>query len=661
MKTNKYFMLAALAMFSVACSLEEVNVDIPAEDADVNITYINAVGGEENAEEEVKSTVSDNANFAWTNGDKIAVYADGGYKISDELASATGSNNVVFAFSGDQTFDLSTRSNFAVFPANLVTDSFGDIYTSDMTKDALLINLPASYNLSDVNGNNSPTPMIADNTGKDLKFKSICALLRFTLVNVPKQTDYITFDFNGKKVCGEHLLTDVVAGETAVVAADTEEMDDIITICNDGVFNTFQNNLVVNVPVPTGKYTDVTITTWEGDPWDGGFKINAITMSVNKTVNAEGTGYEPWTAGRLSSRKRTVYLPVFTTQVNIGIGAGVKAVFSPGNLTAEIETLPVYKADQSIAGTGTNWRFADNQYDAVINSGDNNGNIFANKSQGKKVDLFNWYGTTATNPAYTAEETSNQKYGLLYPSTSCYSDATMKTWDYWVGKDTGLQFILADWGELEIGGGKDICGYDVTYPAGTWRLCYPSKHNGSTDSSTEWQRILTGRKYLGSYKNNTVLDYCWAKVTLKDGENVVTYGMVIFPDQYDQNEPGTVPAGMPTIKNSNNVSGSVYADNVISLADWAKLESQGCVFLPAAAYRYKGTTIVADRNGDGIYWTNYANNTSANINAIVMGFSDLNVSASYFTDKSGQITTLQTAKSFARYQGASVRLIRQVN
>ena len=657
MKTNKYFMLAALAMFSVACSLEEVNVDIPAEDADVNITYINAVGGEENAEEAVKSTVSDNANFAWTNGDKIAVYADGGYKISDELASATGSNNVVFAFSGDQTFDLSTRSNFAVFPANLVTDSFGDIYTSDMTKDALLINLPASYNLSDVNGNNSPTPMIADNTGKDLKFKSICALLRFTLVNVPKQTDYITCDFNGKKVCGEHLLTDVVAGETAVVAADTEEMDDIITICNDGVFNTFQKNIVVNVPVPTGKYTDVTITTWEGDPWDGGFKINAITMSVNKTVNAEGTGYEPWTAGRLSSRKRTVYLPVFTAQVNIGIGAGVKVVFSPGNLTAEIENLPEYGAEKNIAGTATNWCFAENQYDAVINSGDNDGNIFASKSQGKKVDLFNWYGASATNPAYTAADTQDLKYGLLYPSASCYTDAAKKTWDYWVGRDSGTTFILADWGELEIGGGKDICGYDVTYPAGTWRLPYPAKHNGSTDGTTEWARLLTSRKYLGTYNNNMVIDYCWAKVTLKDGENVVTYGMVIFPDHYDQNEPGTIPAGMPVIKNANNVATSVYADNVITLADWAKLESKGCVFLPAAGYRYKTSGVVADRNGDGIYWTNYANNSSANINAIVMGFSDTNVSPSNF----GSSPTLQTAKSFARYQGASVRLIRQVN
>ncbi len=653
MKTNKYFMLAALAMFSVACSLEEVNVDIPAEDADVNITYINAVGGEENAEEAVKSTVSDNANFAWTNGDKIAVYADGGYKISDELASATGSNNVVFAFSGDQTFDLSTRSNFAVFPANLVTDSFGDIYTSDMTKDALLINLPASYNLSDVNGNNSPTPMIADNTGKDLKFKSICALLRFTLVNVPKQTDYITFDFNGKKVCGEHLLTDVVAGETAVVAADTEEMDDIITICNDGVFNTFQKNLVVNVPVPTGEYTDVTITTWEGDPWDGGFKINGITMSINKTVNADGTGYESWSAGRLTSRKRTIYLPVFTVQGNISINNGVKAVFSPGNLTAEIETLPVYKADQSIAGTGTNWRFADNQYDAVINSGDNDGNIFANKSQGKKVDLFNWYGTTATNPAYTAEETSDQKYGLLYPSSSCYSDATMKTWDYWVGRDSGLQFIMADWGELEIGGGKDICGYDVTYPAGTWRL-----PNNGVSNVTEWARLLTARKYLTSeYKNNQVIDYTYAKVTLKDGDNVVTYGLVIFPDQYDQNNPGTIPAGMPKIVNSNNKASSVYSDNVITLAEWAKLEAKGCIFLPAAGYRRKPNVVVADRNGDGIYWTNYANNSSANINAIVMGFSDTNVSESYF----GTSPTLQTAKSFARYQGASVRLIRQVN
>lgn len=651
MKTNKYFMLAALAMFSAACSLEEINVETPAEEADVKVTYLTAIGGEE----DVKSTVSDNANFAWANGDQIAVFADGGYKISDPLAEG-GSNNKVFAFSGDNAFELATRANFAIFPARLATDIFGDVYSSNFTEDALMFNLPKDYNLSEVKDNNSPTPMIADNSGKDLQFKSICALLRFTLINVPKQTEYITFDFNGKKVCGEHLLTDVVAGETAVVAADTEEMDDIITVYNNGVFDTFQKNLVVNVPVPTGEYTDVTITTWEGDPWDGGFKINGITMSINKTVNAEGTGYESWTAGRLTSRKRTIYLPVFTVQGNISLGNGVKAVFSPGNLTAEIKDLPAYGAEKSIAGTATNWCFAENQYDAVINSGDNDGNIFANRSQGKKVDLFNWIGTTSTNPAYKAAETSDHKYGLVYPSTSCYTDATMKAWDYWVGRSSGYEYIMADWGELEIGGGKDICGYETTYPAGTWRLFYPSKYNGSTDSSTEWQRLLTARKYLGSYNNNLVIDQCWAKVTLKDGENVITYGMVIFPDNYDQNEPGTVPAGMPTITNSNNVGGSVYADNVISLADWAKLESQGCVFLPAAAYRYKGSTIATDRNGDGIYWTNFANNSSANINAIVMGFSDTNVSTSNFGG-----TKLETNKSFVRYQGASVRLIRQVN
>ena len=99
-----------------------------------------------------------------------------------------------------------------------------------------------------------------------------------------------------------------------------------------------------------------------------------------------------------------------------------------------------------------------------------------------------------------------------------------------------------------------------------------------------------------------------------------------------------------------------YADNKISLADWAKLESQGCVFLPAAAYRYKPKNVEADRIGDGIYWTSYCANSSANINSVVMGFSDTNVTTSNFGS-----TTLQTAKSFARYQGASVRLIRQVN
>lgn len=660
MKKNCYFIFAALMFLMAACAQEELPVggdesktDISTENADV--IYINAVS--EFTEDTKASIDGSDGDFKWSTGDKVAVYAAGGYVISEGLAADyNGKTSATFAFAGDQLFGQGDRANFAVFPASLVCDEYGDVYTGDaVTESVLAINLPSVYNLSQVKDNNAPTPMIATNApGEGLSFKSICALVRFTLHSIPKQTQYITFDFNGKKVRGEFALTDVVPGEetTRAEASATEGFDDVITVYNDNVFTAFQKDLVVNIPIPAGEFSKVTITTWDGDPWDGGHKINGITSSIRTAVAEDGKSYLSWNAGRLSSGKREIYMPVFTVDGNISLGNGTKAVFAPGNLTAEIVTNPTGNA---IIGTGNNWSFAENQYDAVNSSiaaserssltGKENPNLFLKGSEGKRMDLFAWIGTTATKTDYKAEE----KYGIIWPRLN---DSGNTSAAYWLG--SGKEKIGADWGTLEISGGKDITGYPCpAYPAGTWRL--PDYNDKPTNSRgvTEWQRVLTARKYLADYKNNEVIDYCYAKVTLTDGENTVTYGIVIFPDHYDQNQPGTIPAGMPAITKANHQESSVYADNIITLDDWAKLESQGCVFLPAAAYRYKGSPYLTDRIGDGVYWTDYADSGT---NAVCMIFSDLSVSESILN-----ATTVNVAKSFSRLFGASVRLIRDIN
>lgn len=657
MKKNCYFIFAALMLITAACAQEELPV--PGEESNTEtstensgLVYIEAVS---ELTEETKAAVSANGYFKWNTGDRVAVYAADGYHISEGLdASNNEAATCTFAFAGD--FGQADRANFAVFPASLVCDKYGDLIETDqVTADELLVNLPATYDLSTVKGDMVPVPMIAKNSsGQNLHFKSICALVKFTLHSIPKQTEYITFDFNGKKVCGEFVIENVVPGEedTKVVATDTEDFDDVITVYNDNVFTAFQKDLVVNVPVPAGEYSKVTITTWDGDPWDGGHKINGITSSIRTAVADDGKSYLSWNAGRLSSGKREIYMPVFTVDGNRSLGNGTKVVFAPGNLTAEIVTNPTGSA---IVGSGTNWSFAENQYDAVNNTitaddrssttAKENPNLFLKGSEGKRMDLFAWIGETATKNDYAA----NEKYGIIWPRLN---DSGNTNAGYWLG--TGSDKVRTDWGTLEISGGKDITGYPCpAYPAGTWRL--PDINDKLTNSKgvVEWQRVLTARKYLADYKNNQVMDYCYAKVTLKDGDNVVTYGIVIFPDHYDQNQPGTIPAGMPAITKANNQTSSVYADNIITLDDWAKLESQGCVFLPAAAYRYKGTPYLTDRIGDGVYWTDYSEGST---NAVCMIFSDLSVSGSILN-----ATTVNTAKSFSRLCGASVRLIREVN
>lgn len=642
MKKNCYFIFAALMLLTAACAQEELPVSGEESNTETStensgFVYIEAVS---ELTEETKAAVSGNGYFKWHSGDRVAVYAADGYHISEGLDA---SNNEVatckFAFAGD--FGQADRANFAVFPASLVCDEYGDLLETDqVTAEGLLVNLPATYNLSDVKDDMVPVPMIAKNTsGQNLHFKSICALVKFTLHSIPKQTQYITFDFNGKKVRGEFVIENVVPGDdaTKAVATDTEDYDDVITVYNDEVFTEFQSTLVVNIPIPAGEYSKVTITTWDGDPWDGGHKINGITSSIRTTVADDGISYLSWNAGRLSSGKREIYMPVFTvamiTSTQVG-QAGVKVVFAPGNLTATIVTPPT---KETMVGTATDWRFAENQYDALIDGG---GNALKNAKEGDDIDLFGWIGSKAKYPYQP-----NEKYGILWPkATYATYEAAEKQYTYWTGNEADT--IMASWGNLEINGGYDLLGGPADpYPSGTWRLL-KNKDTNYDKHSTEWARLLTARKDY---------DYCATKATIKNGETVVAYGLIIFPDHYSL---PSVPAGMPQFKNcsyTNNI-GSLFSDNVITIEQWKDLESVGCVFLPRTAQRKGATDSPGLQNyADGAYWTEYA---SAGTNAIAMIFSDPTTTGekSYL----GKVD-INGGKSLPRVGGAAVRLVRQIN
>lgn len=651
MKKNYYFILAALMVFAAACTREDAlvgsgdsNSEASLESSDV--TYINAVCAEPGAS---KANIDAEAKFSWSAGDKVAVYADG-YKISEALVEG-GKNSATFAFSVGETFSQGGRANFALYPASLVFDGDGNKYTDNVTSSSLLINLPAAYDLSEVKDAYAPTPMIAVNAPDGtLEFKSICALLKFTLHSVPKQTEYITFDFNDKKVSGEFEIADVIPGDdaTKVVTFDTEEFDDVITVSND-VFTEFQNDLVVNIPVPAGEYSKVTITTWDGNPWNGGHKINGITSFIRTAVDPDdNTKCLAWNADRLSSGKREIYLPVFSFG-SVGIGQGIKIVFAPGNLTAEIETLPT---SRSLAGSSINWRFADHQYDAINYSEDPSANTFATGSVGKRIDSFAWIGESATKSDYSDDEL----FGVLYPNYSSDLEDELKQWSYWVGVNKGLAYIKRSWGELTISGGVDLYGNpSASYPASTWRLAsYDEEKN-----KPEFQYLFSDRSYQSGDKKGQKVSYSACKASIKEGETLIANGLIVFPDQYDI---PTVPVGMPTIVKADwetvdAQDGAFYSDNILSLEQWEALESVGCVFLPAATCRYASSSNNTKRKGDGVYWTDYAKSSKEDNNAIALIFSDMTASESSHLGK----TDATYSKSFARYQGAAVRLVREIN
>ena len=147
-----------------------------------------------------------------------------------------------------------------------------------------------------------------------------------------------------------------------------------------------------------------------------------------------------------------------------------------------------------------------------------------------------------------------------------------------------------------------------------------------TLSSDEWTYLFNDRSAstVGGTDNGR---YAKAKVN-----NV--QGMILFPDTY------THPAGVtaPTGVNATDATG--WNGNNYSSADWTKMESAGCVFLPAAGYRFGSTVSYAGTLS--YYWsaTPYSSN-----DAYIVDFNSNN---------------LYPASTSSRQIGYSVRLVRQV-
>lgn len=434
MKKLSILMAASLVVMAAACNKNEQQAK--TSDAFDKITYIRAEGGE-TSKASINGT---DASFTWNTDDQIAVYANG-YKISDPLSDTYDATNAAtFSFTGANAVDENDRANFAIFPASLVYDSSSDLYDTDVTASSLKINLPASYTLAQVQNEVSPVPMIATNVKDgDLAFKSICALVRVTAVNISKDADHITVTFPGKKVQGEFTLTSVVPGTTGVVTANTDGTDDTITITDLGI-SSFTASLVLNIPVPSGiadsqEYNDIKVTVYDS----GNHKINSITTPLKLNAGVP----EAWAPGRKASRKVTATLPVFS------VSGGKKVVFAPGNLRAT----GVSKADaEHPVGIPTAWTFATNQYDMIGNA---NTTVYNNKflQASTTTDLFSWVGTSATNDSY----------GILYKNGN---DET-----YHGNQSTDA--LKTDWGALVID----------DYTANTWR----------TPKLPDWQAVVSTR------------------------------------------------------------------------------------------------------------------------------------------------------------------------
>ena len=147
-----------------------------------------------------------------------------------------------------------------------------------------------------------------------------------------------------------------------------------------------------------------------------------------------------------------------------------------------------------------------------------------------------------------------------------------------------------------------------------------------TLSKDEWKYLFNTRSAstVGGTENAR-----YAKAKVNDVQ-----GVILFPDTYTHPDGVTAPVGVNATGNTG------WNGNSYTVADWTKMESAGCVFLPAAGYR-GGSEMVSPATL-GYYWSATPSST-------------LNTYSVYFSSSS-----LNPAYSNNRYYGYSVRLVQEV-
>ena len=313
----------------------------------------------------------------------------------------------------------------------------------------------------------------------------------------------------------------------------------------------------------------------------------AGSNSITVTPVAAGTTTVTATAAD-GSVTATLDITVSENTPSFSVSDTKKVVFAPGNLQATTSDL----------GAHWTWKFADHQWDYVGNATANtsingNGTVSANGT----VDLFSWVGESSPL-------TSAAQYGISNSSTSS---------DYGSVAEEALK---SDWGNT-INGTPNAGGY-------TWR----------TLTRDEWDYVCNTRASDATVNGTSNARFAYATINT-DGTAV--NGIILFPDGC------TIEAGAATWGsiNSNTYNSGFYGlATRCTMAQWAALESLGCVFLPAAGGKADDYLQVGDR---GHYWTSNSSGANKVYYVFLRG------------DKSAPQFNLAN-----RYWRSSVRLVRDV-
>ena len=272
-------------------------------------------------------------DFAWSQGDQIAIhYTDGSYR-SETVDYKTGE----FSCSSTSTV---YRDGYAIYPASIVNTDYSDLY----------VNLPSEYDIRNkLNSLYSPVPMIAVNSEEesDLFFRHLGGLLRITCNAVPAGTRQIAVSLD-KNIAGPFAVSSP-ASKTPSISAGGGYTNTVYFIISDNGLADKTDGIVLNLPVPAGTYNRLTVSPIDAygnwtDTFEREISLNAkrekgkkyrfaLTEPVNDSMQliieaGDATGYQytlPF--GRYDN---------FPADLEIDWGDGASSTVSAGEYTITI-------------------------------------------------------------------------------------------------------------------------------------------------------------------------------------------------------------------------------------------------------------------------------------------------------------------------------------
>ena len=257
-------LLAAALLVVTGCKKDDKNLNASGE----KMTFTASI---DNGNDKTSIIINgSHGSLSWTEGDVVNINGK-------EFTATSVDNDGKATFEGEAVTPDADGKYKAIFPANLYQ---GGNYV-----------LPATQTYAPDNNLSGVNPMYAESTTTDLKFQSICALLKFTLkynVEWPVGWDIMRIEVSADQaLSGPFTIVDNVAKLTSPNAQAGVTLD-----CGTGVEFDDDTDAVFYIAIPAGEYTHLTFKVINDM---GGVDYytseGTVTVSANKFYTSEHLTY----------------------------------------------------------------------------------------------------------------------------------------------------------------------------------------------------------------------------------------------------------------------------------------------------------------------------------------------------------------------------------